>query len=172
MKVGNLEERIRYLEDLEEIRRLKHYYYCRCVDCCVAGDAGAIEQTISRFADNIVADFTGLPRAEGKAAVIEFYAQTVPAGLTWSQHRVMNEVIDIDGDQASGLWYVDCPVRFRGAGDDGYAGSGFVAGRYEETYCREQGIWKWTSITALLDVTTPFDQNWQDAILLMRNPRD
>jgi hypothetical protein len=59
--MSDLETRIQHLEDREAIRRLKHYYYCHCVDLAVAGDANAIKETISRFADDMVADFTGLP---------------------------------------------------------------------------------------------------------------
>ena len=68
----DMQARIQYLEDLEAIRRLKHYYYCHCVDRTVAGDEQAIEETISRFTEDIVADFTGLPLTEGKEAVAIF----------------------------------------------------------------------------------------------------
>jgi len=159
----DLESRIRQLEDLEAIRRLKHYYYCHCVDRAVAGDARASEETISRFADGIVADFTGLPLAEGKEAVGAFYAQGVPAFLSWCQHRVMNEVIDIDGDTATAMWTIDCPATFRQGNPTGLEGSGFISGRYTEAYIREGGIWKWTKITALLDVQNSFADNWNTA---------
>ncbi len=159
----DLETRIQQLEDLEAIRRLKHYYYCHCVDRAVAGDASASEETISRFADNIVADFTGQPLVEGKEAVAAFYAQSVPAFLSWCQHRVMNEVIDIDGDTATALWYIDCPATFRPGNPSGLEGSGFIAGRYAEEYIREDGVWKWTKITALLDVQKSFTDNWNSA---------
>jgi hypothetical protein len=165
----DLETRIQRLEDLEEIRRLKHYYYCHCVDRAVAGDASASEETISRFADNIVADFTGQPLAEGKEVVAAFYAQAVPAFLSWCQHRVMNEVIDIDGDTATAMWYIDCPATFRQGNPAGLEGSGFIAGRYAEEYIREDGVWKWSKITALLDVQKSFSDNWNSAQQISSN---
>jgi hypothetical protein len=161
--MSDLEKRIQYLEDLEAVRRLKHYYYCHCVDRAVAGDAQASEETISRFCEDIVADFTGLPLAEGKEAVAAFFAQGVPAFLSWCQHRVMNEVIDIEGDTATAIWYVDCPASFREGNPTGTQGSGFIAGRYTETYIREDGVWKWKKIIALLDVQKPFAENWNGA---------
>ena len=161
--MSDLAERIQYLEDLEAIRRLKHYYYCHCVDRTVAGDADAGKETISRFTDDIVADFTGLPLAKGKAAVAEFYAQGVPAFLSWCQHRVTNEVIDINGDTATAMWYIDCPATFREGNPTGVEGSGFIAGRYQEDYVREDGVWKWKKITALLDLQTSFNDNWNSA---------
>lgn len=79
-----LEQRIQLLEDREAIRHLKHYYYCDCVDRRVAGDESATEELASRFADDVKADFTGIPIVEGKAAVIAFYDQGVPAFLSYS----------------------------------------------------------------------------------------
>lgn len=155
-------QRIQYLEDLEAIRRLKHYYYCHCVDRAVAGESAAIQETISRFTDDVVADFTGLPLAEGKEAVSAFYAEGVPAFLSWCQHRVMNEVIDIDGDCATAIWYVDVPCTFRVGNPTGVQGSGFINGRYEEEYVRQDGVWKWVHITALLDTQNLFAENWAD----------
>lgn len=160
--MNNLEARIQRLEDLEEIRRLKHYYYSFCVDASVGGDLEKREETLSRFCDDIVADFTGFPLAQGKEAVSAFYAQGVPGMLSWCQHRVMNEVIDIRGDTATAIWYIDCPGTFREGNPLGIVagGSGFIGGRYEEEYVREGGIWKWKKIIALLEVLKPFDQNW------------
>ncbi len=85
--MSTLENRIQYLEDLEAIRHLKHYYYCHCLDRTVAGDGAAIEETISRCTDDIVADFTGLPLAQGKSEVSMFLADGLPAFISWSQHR-------------------------------------------------------------------------------------
>lgn len=167
--MSDLEQRIQLIEDREAIRRLKHYFYCHCVDRAVAGDAGAIDETISRFTDDIVADFTGFPLAEGKEAVSAFYAQGVPSILSYSQHHVFNEVIEIEGDRASGRWYLHCPVNFTQASPAEEAGPGLVMGRYEEDYVREEGVWKWRRITALLDVVMPGDACWTSATQLFKN---
>ena len=167
--MSNLEARIQHLEDLEAIRHLKHHYYSHCIDRSVAGESAAIEETISRFADDMVVDFTDFPPMEGKEAVAAFFAQGVPALLSWCQHRVMNEVIEIDGDTARGRWYVDCPVVFRDGNPFDITGPGFVGGRYEEEYVRENGVWKWRKITALLDVTNSFSKNWEGVTQLFEN---
>lgn len=167
--MSDLEKRIQHLEDLEAIRHLKHYYYSHCVDRAVAGEAEAMQETVSRFADDMVADFSGLPLAEGKEAVAAFYTQGVPSFLSWCQHRVMNEVIDVDGDTAKATWYIDCPGTFRAGNPLGIDGSGFIAGRYEEEYRRVNGVWMWTKITALLDVQKSFNENWNTAEQLFKN---
>lgn len=167
--MSDLEQRLQHIEDLEAIRRLKHYHYCHCVDRAVAGDSAAIEETVSRFSDDIVADFTGFPLAEGREAATAFYAQGVPSMLSYSQHYVFNEVIDIQGDSATGLWYLQCPVIFTASSPLGREAPGLIAGRYEEEYVREGGIWKWRRIVALLDVMSPTETLWGDATLLRVN---
>lgn len=157
------------LLDLEAIRRLKHYYYCHCVDRAIAGDRAALDETLSRFTADAVTDFTGFPLAEGIDAVRAFYTDTVLAFLGYSQHRVMNEVIDVAGERARGSWYLDCPVIFREGNPLGVAGAGLIIGRYEETYRREAGVWKWERITALLDVVAGSEQAWSQAQFLRVN---
>ena len=157
-------------EDLEAIRRLKHHNYCHCIDRVVAGEAATIEETVSRFTDDIVADFTGFPLFEGIEAVSEFYAVTVPSILSYSQHYVCNEVIDIHDDRASGRWYIHCPVNFTEASPTGKAGPGLIMGRYEEEYVRDDGVWKWRRIVALLDVLAPGVAPWAGVSQLFTNP--
>ena len=168
--MSNLNQRLQHQEDLEAIRRLKHYNYCHCVDRAVAGESSAIEETISHFTDDVVADFTGFPLAEGKQAVSAFYAQVVPSILSYSQHHVFNDVIDIDGDRATGRWYLHCPVNFTESSPLGKAAPGLIMGRYEEEYLRENGVWKWRKIVALLDVVAPGETPWLGATQLFTNP--
>ena len=73
------------------------------------------------------------------------------------------------GDRATGLWYVNCPVIFTDLGPLGREAPGLIAGRYEEEYIRENGVWKWRRIVALLDVVNPSDQLWANATLLRSN---
>lgn len=167
--MNTLEQRLQRQEDIDAIRRLKHYNYSHCIDRVVAGEKSLIDQTIGRFADNIVADFTGFPLFEGLDAVSEFYSVNVPAILSYSQHYVFNDVIDVDGDRASGCWYVHCPVNFTEASPLGKS-PGLIMGRYEEEYVRDAEGWKWSKIVALLDVFATGQTHWADATQLFVNP--
>ena len=168
--MSDLEARLRRLEDIEEIRKLKHYYYARCIDRMVClHDENAISETISRFADDIVIDFTSLPVVRGKEAVAKFFREYVPLGLSWCQHRVMNEVIEVDGDSARAEWYFDCPAFFRRGTAAGFSGSGLVAGRYREEYIREDGVWKWKRIEAQLDVSHKLKNAFDEATFVEKN---
>lgn len=167
--MNSIEARLDHLERLEAIRRLKHYTYCRCVDRLVAGDATARQEISAHLCDDVVADFTGFELMEGRAAVEHFLFEHVPSVLAYSQHRVMNDVIDIDGERANALWYLDCPVVFRPGNALGIEGSAMIAGRYQEEYVRDAGTWKWRRITALLDTVKAFAENWNGATQLETN---
>ncbi len=168
--MGDLEQRLQQQEDLEAIRRLKHHNYCHCVDRAVAGESAAIQETVGRFTDDIVADFTGFPLFEGREAVTGFYAEGVPSILSYSQHQVCNEVIEVNGDRATGRWYVNCLANFRDTSPFGMAGPGLIVGRYEEEYVRADDGWKWSRIVALLDVFAQGDTLWAGATQLFTNP--
>ena len=169
MNNENLTAEVVELLQREAIRRLKHFNYCDCVDRMVAGEPSAADQLVERFTDDIVADFTGFPVAEGKADVVDFYTRVVPSILSWCQHRVMNEVIDINGDTATATWYVDVPSMFKAGNVTGVEGSGFIAGRYQEHYVYQDGQWKWTKIVALLDVFNDMDSHWRNASYVFAN---
>ena len=69
----------------------------------------------------------------------------------------------------SASWYIDCPSDFIPGNPTGVEGSGFIAGRYQEEYIREDGLWKWKKIIALLDLQTGFSDNWQGAKQIQNN---
>ena len=166
--MNSLEDRILKLENKEAIRDLKHEIYCYCVDLIVSG-VDKKQLILDHLTEKVVADFTGFPLIDGKAAVAEFLFETVPSILSYSQHRVSNSVIKVRGKAASALWYVDCPVVFKSENKLGIKGSAFIAGRYEEEFIYEEGKWKWTKITALLDTVQQFDENWNNAKQLLKN---
>ena len=72
---------------------------------------------------------------------LESSVHEVPATLSYSQHRVLNEVIDIDGDVATASWYLDCPAVFRPGNVRKLEGSALLLGRYLfEEECLDAGL--------------------------------
>lgn len=167
--MSDLASRLDHLEQIEAIRRLKHAVYCGGVDRLVAGDPGGKSAISAHLADDVVGDWSGRDLMVGKAAVEAFLFEEVPSVLSYSQHRVMNDVIDIDGDTATASWYLDCPAVFRPGNMRKIHGSGIIIGRYQEHYVRQHGVWKWRRITALLDAVQVFEQNWSAAVQRERN---
>lgn len=150
----DLEKRIRALEDIESIKKLRAMY-CYLVDAAAAGDASKWDELLTHFTDDAWADFGLLGRHEGKEAVSRFYKEIVASNLSYSAHMVSNPIIEVDGDRATGKWYVHLPCTGKAQNM-----AGWIQGRYDEEYVRQNGEWKWKSITTTFDFITPFDEGW------------
>lgn len=151
---SDLEKRIRRLEDLGDIRRLKSLY-CHLVDRGVAGDPQAVAELMGHFVDDSWGEYGDFGKYEGKESLTAFFGAVVPGLLSFTAHRVHNPVIDIEGDRARGLWYFEVPCTLREKNM-----AGWLSGRYEEEFVRRDGRWMWESITAVFDYATPYDQGW------------
>jgi hypothetical protein len=89
------------LQAIEEIKRLKHRYL-RCVDLKRWDDVGAT------FATDATADYgtkaLGEPVAlSGRQAIIDFLRKGLDNDIITTHFAVQPE-IDVDGEQATGLW--------------------------------------------------------------------
>jgi len=85
------------------------------------------------------------------------YKDLVASSLSYSAHMVSNPIIEVDGEKATGDWYVLVPCTGRAQNV-----AAWIQGRYEEEYVKENGEWKWKSITARFDHITPFDEGWSE----------
>lgn len=91
------------LSDLEEIRLLKHRYF-RGIDTANAG------LLTDLFTDDVVVDYRGgyyRISLEGKAAMLEFLANSFNSMTVAMHHGHMPEITIVDEDTAEGLWYLE-----------------------------------------------------------------
>ena len=144
-----LEQRIQVLEDIEAIRKLKARY---CYFCDASYDAEGIAQC---FVEDGVWDGGNFGKFEGRAAIRDFFANTAPNLLCFAMHQVMNPLIEVNGDKATGRWYIFEPVTFvRGTQP------GWIAGRYEDDYVKVGGEWKYKRLRFFQYLSTAFDKPW------------
>jgi len=155
MSLKTLEARIRTLEDMEEIRKLKATY-------CFLCDAGLDDERnrdalISHFTDDARVDFGLGPASqfEGREGLEVFFGQVVPGAISFCMHMVHNAIIEVDGDRATGRWYYEAPTTDASSGR-----AQWMAGTYLEEYVREDGEWKFASIRTQWKYITPFDEGW------------
>jgi ketosteroid isomerase-like protein len=147
MNQDALADRIRRLEDIEAIKQLKAAY-------CYWVDEGEIDRLMERFTDDAVWDGGPMGRFEGREAIREFL-ERLPEQLSFALHWVMNPEIHVEGDAATGRWYLLEPctaARSRRAI--------WGAGRYEERYVRVAGEWKFREVKLIPLFWTTFDEGW------------
>lgn len=150
----DLETRIRALEDIEAIRKLKALY-CYLADCGIAGDIGKYDELVARFSDDGWVDFEGFGVHKGKEALERFFKETVHSLWSYASHMAVNLVIEVEGDRARGKWFVHVACTTRGSNR-----AVWVQGTYDEEYVKVGGEWKWKSIRFTPDFFTPFDEGW------------
>jgi ketosteroid isomerase-like protein len=149
----DLEARLRRLEDIEAIKQLKARY---CAYCDDDYDADGLA---SLFTEDAVWDGGGtFGRADGRDGVRKHFAGASDR-VTIARHQVMNPIVEIDGDSATGHWLLFQPCT--NAGSDGEQAM-WLAATYADRYRRVDG--EWLIAETLIDVAffTPFDQGWMD----------
>ena len=154
MRMEDLDRRIRMLEDIEEIKKLKRRY---CLYCDDSYDADALAEL---FTEDAIWDGGIRGRNEGREEIRRFFRQA-PQRLPFAIHMVMNPIIEVNGETASGTWYLFQPCTFA-EGDRAVWG----AARYDEEYVKVGGEWKFQNLKLTSHFWTPFDEGWVETKFL------
>jgi ketosteroid isomerase-like protein len=143
-----LEDRLRALEDREEIRKLKVHYAAACDDNY---NADAIAEL---FAEDAVWDAGALGHAEGRAAIRKFFSR-VAEFFPFAIHNVMNPIIEIDGDRATGHWYLLQPATLAKGNQ-----AVWLDAVYQDEFVRSDGRWLIKRMKVNSKFVTPYEEGW------------
>ena len=131
-ELGDLEARIRVLEDLEAIKRLKYkYFYCI--------DKGLWDEIGDCFAEDAVADYgLDMPLLQGRATISNFFMENIAPAYSMCVHQGHNPEIDLTSDTtATGLWELD-NFMVTAKTNMGI----WIGAFYEDDYVKEKSEWK------------------------------
>ena len=150
MDMTELEQRLTRMEDIEAIKQLKAEY------CDICDDDHNPDRITTIFAADGIWEGAGFGKAQGHAALRELFKkfQTL---ISFSQHQVLNPVIKIDGDRATGIWYFFGPFTFY---KDNQAK--WLAARYQDDYVKVNGEWKIQHLRARGRMSTDYEKSWAD----------
>lgn len=151
MSEPSLEERIRRLEDIEALKQLKSRYARYCDD-----DYDA-ERLAPLFTEDAIWDGGALGRFESRGAIRAFFAGASSV-MPFAIHYVTNSVLEVDGDGATGSWYLWQPCVHANGNQ-----ALWLAGRYDDVYRREQGAWRFSHVTLDLKMLSPYEAGWSQA---------
>lgn len=146
--MADLERRVQHLEDIEAIKLLKARY----ADACDRGyDADALA---SLFAVDAIWDGGTFGRYEGREAIRTFF-QGVSSDIPFAMHYMINPIIAVDGDAATGKWHLFQTCTFA-EGNQAI----FGAARYDEEYRRIDGAWLFWRLALISSFWTPYEDGW------------
>ena len=149
-----IEARLQALEDREAIRELKALY-CNLNDGGWAGRS--THEHPQALADLFIEDgeWDGGPvagRAAGRENIRALFTafQVVPFVI----HNVMNPIIEIDGDRATGHWHAIIMAT------DPTRQALWTFGLYKEKYVRTAAGWRYASVVFEPAVNSAFELGW------------
>ena len=149
MNLEELAQRLQVLEDTEAIKRLKARY------CGFCDDGYNPDGIASLFTEDGVWDSGDtFGKCEGADAIRKFFTGA-PKQLPFALHYVMNPMIEVDGDTATGTWYLFQACTFA-KGNQAVWG----AAKYDEQYVKVNGEWKFRHLCVASQFWTPFEEGW------------
>ncbi|NLE82631.1 MAG: nuclear transport factor 2 family protein, partial [Rhodococcus sp.] len=108
-------------DDVSDIERLK-YRYLRSLDC------RRWNEFAETLTENVVGEYGEHLRFSSRSEVLAFMRKAMPPGLI-TEHRVTQPEIVIDGDRATGTWYLSDMVLHPASGTI-LRGAAFYDDRY------------------------------------------
>ncbi|MBF6571003.1 MAG: nuclear transport factor 2 family protein [Candidatus Binataceae bacterium] len=148
MATGDLEKRITVLEDIEAIKQLKARY------CAVCDDDHNPDKITTLFVEDGIWEGGDFGKAQGHAAIRKLF-EGFQKLISFSQHNVMNPIIEVDGNRAKGVWYLLGPFTFRKDN-----GARWIACKYEDDYVKVNGEWKYQHLRAIIRVQAEYEKGW------------
>ena len=144
-RIQALEAKVGELHDREALRLLR----CRYHEYV---NEGKLAEIPDLFAENGTLDFGYLGKANGKAELKKFF-DAIPQVLQFVKQFIHNHVIQIHGNTATGLSYLEAKSVSKGE-------SYLVAARYDDEYVKQNGQWKFTKMNLTPYFTVPLREGW------------
>ncbi len=153
----SLEERIKILEDIENIKKLMFNYTYWL-------DYGELDKAMDCFMDNAVMDVnvrgevkedesTFEFKYEGIEEITNFYNIYVHQKDKFSaSHLILNPVVEVNGDRATGIFYLLEPTYVVRAM--------WGHGRYDMEFIRVDDRWKISIFNFLWNFNSPYPEGW------------
>jgi hypothetical protein len=148
MSTGDFEKRITVLEDIEAIKQLKARY------CAVCDDDHNPDKITTLFAEDGIWEGGDFGKAQGHAAIRKLF-EGFQKLISFSQHNIMNPIIEVNGDRAKGVWYLIGPFTFRKDND-----ARWLSCKYEDDYVKINGEWKYQHLRAYIRMNAPYEKGW------------
>jgi hypothetical protein len=141
MDMTELEKRITRLEDIEAIKQLKVRYSHIC------DDMHNPDAIASVFAEDGVWESADFGTATGHAEIRALFSNFRDL-FTFSQHNMTNPLIEVNGDRATGVWYIMGPWTLTEGNQETW-----MALRYDDDYVKIDGEWKYKHLRVALRMT-------------------
>jgi len=143
--IEELEKRLRRVEDIEAIRKLRMTYH-------LLTNEGALGQAGRLFTDEAYVVFEQIGEARGRAAFDSLF-ERLQGNVDFILQFPTNHMVELDGDTATGVAYLDARYAQQGK-------SIIAAVKYTDKYCRTAQGWRFTEMVVKIIFAVPIEQGW------------
>lgn len=137
----SLVARITRLEDIEAIKQLKAEY------CDICDDTHNPDRITALFAENGIWENPTYGKATGHSEIRALF-EKFRGMYSFSQHNIMNPRIVVDGENATGIWYIMGPWNSIQDGKNIW-----ITARYDDDYVKVNGEWKYAHLRVDIRMT-------------------
>lgn len=148
LSLDSLDARLRHLEDIQDIKTLRMLYH-RYINEEQFG------QVVSLYTPDARLDFGPIAKAQGTAQIDAMY-RSLPDNVEIVKQFIHNHLVEVHGDEAVGLAYLD--ARYGNKGE-----SLLVGARFEEKYRRTAEGWRISETIVRVWFAAPVEPGWMIA---------
>ena len=141
MDLAAFEQRLTRPEDIEAIKQLKARY------CEICDDTHNPDTIGSLFAEDGIWESGDFGKAQGHEGIRELFVGFRELFI-FSQHNITNPIITVNGDRATGVWYLFGPWTHT-ENDKAI----WMTARYDDDYVKVNGEWKYQHLGAAVRMT-------------------
>lgn len=154
-RLQELSHREQVLEDTREIEGLK----IRFMEACdVPGERYNSQVIADMFTEDGILDEgpdIGVV-LHGRKEIKEFYDKARAEWIKFGAHYLMNPVVEVKRDSATGRWYFFEPFTYAPTSE-----AYWCAARWEDEFLKVEGRWLIKKANFFLWFMSPFDQGWE-----------
>lgn len=145
---GTLEERLKLMEDIQEILQLKAAYWNAC-DGGWGRPTHDYDQVASLFVEDGVWESSRSGPIRGREAIREYFKK-LREEVAFAIHCGSNPVVHVNGDRATGNWHAVINIGNPPKG-------GWTLGIYDDEYVRTSAGWRIKSMRFTRAGNMPYD---------------
>jgi ketosteroid isomerase-like protein len=140
------------LQDIEAIRTLRMQYHYII-------NEGLFDRAAEIYTDDAYVEWASAGTGRGHKEIVDLF-WTLPTQADFVKHFVSNHIVNVDGDEATGLAYVD--ARYASGSE-----SSMIAGRYDERYRRTPDGWRISETILVVYFKATLQEGWGDMVETM-----
>lgn len=152
---STIEARLKRMEDLEEIRRLRMMYHYDI-------NEGQFSRIADLYTDDAYVNFQHIGGARGRDEIMALF-NSIGTNITYIKQFIANHIVNIYGDNATGTSYFD--ARYAQAGRSIIAG-----GTYREKYRRTANGWRISEMISEIDFAGTVEEGWAGNKVKLKAP--